>query len=37
MLKSHRVICPYFGNVMSVLKDLPIVCGPWASVNRAKL
>jgi len=37
MLKSHRVVRPYFGNVISVVEDLPMVRGPWDCENRAKL
>lgn len=37
MLKSHRVVRPYFDNVMSVVEDLPMVRGPRDCINRAKL
>ena len=36
MLKSHRVVSPYFDTVISAVKDLPMVLGPCDFIGRAK-
>jgi len=37
VLKSYRVVRHYFGNVMLVIKDLPMVSRPWDCINRVNL